>query len=141
PSVFAGVLFLTLLASKGRYFKARRVPPWHSATIGVEGNASYTAFGFTNLLRHVLANVLGSVRERERIYPEREHGEQQLAHTIRYETRVTEPVQAFVYRPAAAAIFATVRFVKHLQSGRLEAYVGYMLIVLLITLVLIASFW
>ncbi|NNN18636.1 MAG: NADH/ubiquinone/plastoquinone (complex I), partial [Acidimicrobiaceae bacterium] len=49
PSLFAGVLFLTLLASKGRYFKARRVPPWHSATIWVERNASYTAFGFTNL--------------------------------------------------------------------------------------------
>ena len=36
----------------------RRVPAWRSATIGVDGPDSYTAFGFANPTRRVLASVL-----------------------------------------------------------------------------------
>ena len=38
--------------------RVRRVPAWRSATIGVEGPDSYTAFGYANPTRRVLANVL-----------------------------------------------------------------------------------
>ena len=41
-----------------RLLRVRRVPAWRSATIGVEGADSYTAFGYANPTRRVLAGVL-----------------------------------------------------------------------------------
>ena len=41
----------------------RRVPAWRSATIGVDGPDSYTAFGFANPTRRVLAGVLHTQTE------------------------------------------------------------------------------
>ena len=38
--------------------RVRRVPAWRSATAGVEGADCYTAYGFANPTRRVLAGVL-----------------------------------------------------------------------------------
>ena len=55
------VLLVGLFAwavSERRMLHVRRVPAWRSATIGVDGPDSYTAFGFANPTRRVLASVL-----------------------------------------------------------------------------------
>ena len=52
------VLALALLVSRGRLTRVRRVPAWRSATAGVEGADCYTATGFANPARRVLATVL-----------------------------------------------------------------------------------
>ena len=56
------MLLLTVLfawaVSGRRLLRVRRVPAWHSATIGVDGLDSYTAFGYANPTRRVLAGVL-----------------------------------------------------------------------------------
>ncbi len=59
PIGFAAVGAFAWLASGGRVFRLRRVPAWRSATAGVAGADSYTSFGYANVLRHVLGNVLG----------------------------------------------------------------------------------
>ena len=48
----------TWAVSGRRMLRVRRVPAWRSATIGVDGPDSYTAFGYANPTRRVLANVL-----------------------------------------------------------------------------------
>ena len=52
------MLLLTVLfawaVSGRRLLRVRRVPAWRSATIGVEGADSYTAFGYANPTRRVL---------------------------------------------------------------------------------------
>lgn len=139
PTLFLAVLFLAWQASGRRYFKVRRVPAWHSATTGTERNESYTAFGFANLLRHLLANVLGTVRERRIVHFDEKLEEAGIASEIRYETKVTEPIQSFIYMPIASAVLTTVMLVKRIQSGKLQNYVGYMFVTLLVALVLIAA--
>ncbi|MGI8449156.1 MAG: proton-conducting transporter membrane subunit, partial [Streptosporangiaceae bacterium] len=58
PGLLAVVVIVTRLMSGTRMTRVRRVPAWRSATAGVEGADSYTAYGFANPTRRVLAGVL-----------------------------------------------------------------------------------
>jgi hydrogenase-4 component B len=58
PLLFLVVVIFSLAVSGGRMVRVRRVAPWKSATAGVAGADSYTAFGFANPTRRVLAAVL-----------------------------------------------------------------------------------
>jgi formate hydrogenlyase subunit 3/multisubunit Na+/H+ antiporter MnhD subunit len=58
PALLAVVVTVTRLVSGRRMTQVRRVPAWRSATAGVEGADSYTAYGFANPTRRVLAGVL-----------------------------------------------------------------------------------
>lgn len=142
PVAWVGVLVMAVLASRGRFLRVRRVPAWHSATAGVAGPSSYSAFGFANLLRFVLANVLGTQRQRQ-VLPEagdRDDGGPggDGAH-IETRTTVVEPVERYLYRPLARAVLWTSMVARRLQSGRLNAYVGYMLVALLAALAITAA--
>lgn len=137
----------TLLASRGRFLSVRRVPPWRSATPGVHGEDSYTAFAYANPLRHVLANILGTQKEvttlTTQVEPsESDEGagltEEDESH-VTFSSSVAEPVESYLYRPALKAYLAVVATAKKLQSGRLEAYVAYMLVALVTLLVVAAS--
>jgi len=144
----AGVSAATVLASRGRFLSVRRVPPWRSATPGVHGEDSYTAFAYANPLRHVLANILGTQKELTRASASPELGaggapgteltEEDHSH-VSFSTSVAEPVESYLYRPGFKAYLAVVAAAKRLQSGRLEAYVGYMLVALVTLLVVAAS--
>ena len=58
PALVLLVGLSTWAVSGRRMLRVRRVPAWRSATIGVDGPDSYTAFGFANPTRRVLAGVL-----------------------------------------------------------------------------------
>ena len=58
PVMLLLVVLFTWAVSGRRLLRVRRVPAWRSATIGVEGADSYTAFGYANPTRRVLAGVL-----------------------------------------------------------------------------------
>ena len=58
PALLAIVVIITRLVSGTRMTRVRRVPAWRSATAGVEGADCYTAYGFANPTRRVLAGVL-----------------------------------------------------------------------------------
>ncbi|MHB8328014.1 MAG: proton-conducting transporter transmembrane domain-containing protein [Acidimicrobiales bacterium] len=139
PMAFASVFAGALILSKGRYLRVRRVPAWHSATSGVRGPSAYSAFGFTNPLRHVLGNVLGTRRE-IRITSSTDEGAPSREDThVETRTTVIEPVETYLYRPLRSAALDIARTVKLLQSGRLNAYVAYMLFALLAALALTAA--
>ncbi len=138
PLAFALVAAAAAVLSQGRYFRPRRVPAWRSATAGIAGPSSYSAFAFANPLRNVLANVLGTRREVELLERPEAHGEDVAAH-VEYRSRVIEPVETWIYEPARRAALATARLVRRLQSGRLDAYVGYMAITLVALLALVAA--
>jgi hydrogenase-4 component B len=137
PIIFSSVLGGALILSRGRYLRVRRVASWHSATSGVSGPSAYTAFGFANPLRHVLANVLGTTRTTSIVLIDDE-GEPASIH-VETQTRVVEPVETYLYRPLRATTLSVARLAKKLQSGRLNAYVAYMLVALLIALALTAA--
>ncbi|MGC9963742.1 MAG: proton-conducting transporter membrane subunit [Acidimicrobiales bacterium] len=141
PSGFVAVGLMAVVLSRGRFLRVRRVPAWRSASGGVSGPDRYTAFGFANSIRHVLANVLGSEHSSHSI-ERRTAGEGESAEDEPYiEVRsvVVEPVEDFLYRPAGALFLRLASAAKRLQSGRLDAYMAYMLVALLAVLAAVAA--
>ena len=144
PLMLILVVLFTWAVSGRRLLRVRRVPAWRSATIGVEGADSYTAFGYANPTRRVLAGVLDTRSEVRQIMmeengsddgagaPDRPDPEEtgQAAH-LQYASDVIEVVEAYLYRPAFRAFMSVVAVAKRLQSGRLDAYLAYMLIALI----------
>jgi formate hydrogenlyase subunit 3/multisubunit Na+/H+ antiporter MnhD subunit len=143
PAMLLLVVLFTWTVSGRRLIRVRRVPAWRSATIGVEGTDSYTAFGYANPTRRVLAGVLDTRSEVRQIMleengsddgtgvPDRPDPEEtgQAAH-LQYASDVIEVVEAYLYRPAFRMFMSVVVVAKRLQSGRLDAYLAYMLIAL-----------
>jgi len=133
PVMVALVALLALALSRGRLLRVRRVPAWRSATIGVEGADSYTAFGYANPTRRVLASVLHTRAGVEQLPTAGDGapaGNIAAAQQLRYVSDVVEVVETWLYRPAARFFAAVVAAARRLQSGRLDAYLLYMLIAL-----------
>ena len=133
PVMLALVTLLAFGLSGRRLLRVRRVPAWRSATIGVQGADSYTPFGYANPTRRVLASVLHPRATVQQLSPSGGDGadgyEEPVPH-LRYESDVVEVVESWLYRPAARAFGTVVAAAKRLQSGRLDAYLLYMLIAL-----------
>lgn len=144
PIGLAAVGGFALVVSRAGLLRARRVPAWRSASPGVSGPSGYSPFGYANPLRHVLANVLGSRRSAVATHGT-EASEQVEADAlpdhahVEIRTEVVEPVETYLYRPARAVWLWLARAATRLQSGRLDAYVGYMLVALLVLLALVAA--
>jgi formate hydrogenlyase subunit 3/multisubunit Na+/H+ antiporter MnhD subunit len=144
PVLLAFAAAVCVLFGRGRMLRVRRVPAWRSATGGVEGENQYKPFAFANPSRKVLANVLLTRAELRTV--ERRTGGMDddprpgagSAH-LGYSSDVVEAVEAFLYRPLLRPLRAVVRAAKRLQSGRLDAYVGYMLIALLAVLAVVLA--
>jgi hydrogenase-4 component B len=160
PALFILVTLAAWAISGRRLLRVRRVQPWLSATAGVSGRDSYTAFGFANPTRRVLAAALHTQEE------VREVGDQQPdsdleavsppgaeavlepgspdgvatpgAH-IWYRSDVIEVVEQYLYRPARRPFLRLVQLAKRLQSGRLDAYLAYMLIALIALLAVVTA--
>jgi NADH:ubiquinone oxidoreductase subunit 5 (subunit L)/multisubunit Na+/H+ antiporter MnhA subunit len=137
PAMLVIVILLTLGLSGRRMLRVRRVPAWRSATIGVEGADSYTAFGYANPTRRVLASVLHTRADVAELTPadNADNGPAESAGGsaphLRYVSDVGEVVESLLYRPAARLFAMVVTAAKRLQSGRLDAYLLYMLIALM----------
>ena len=144
PILLAAAVLLCLVFARGRMFAVRRVPEWRSATGGVAGENQYTPFAFTNPTRKVLANVLLTRSELRTV--ERQTGGQDDdprrdaagAH-LGYTSDVVEAVEQFLYRPLLRPLRTAVHVAKRLQSGRLDAYVAYMLIALVAVLAVVTA--
>ena len=133
PTAIVAVTLGALLLSRGGLFRVRRAPSWHSGAPETAEAAAYTAFGFANPLRHVLSNVLGTNRtvgtESSAV----------AAVGVTSRERVVEPVETYLYRPVARATLAIAGVVRRLQSGRLNAYVAYMLVAILALFAIIGA--
>jgi hydrogenase-4 component B len=152
PLMLLLVVALSWAVSGRRLLRVRRVPAWRSATIGVDGLDSYTAFGYANPTRRVLAGVLhtrAEVREVMLEDSDRDDGAgppdrgdaagRELAAHLRYASDVIEVVETYLYRPALRWFLAVVTVVKRLQSGRLDAYLLYMLIALIAVIAVVTA--
>lgn len=129
PAMALAVTVGALALSRGRLRRVRRVPAWRSATGGVVGEDRYTEFGYANPARRVLANVL---RTRTELEPAEEA-------QLRYSVDVVEVVEHYLYTPIRRPLAAVARAAKRLQSGRLEAYLTYMLLTLIAVIALVVA--
>ncbi|HUC25494.1 MAG TPA: proton-conducting transporter membrane subunit, partial [Streptosporangiaceae bacterium] len=120
PSLFAAVAILTWLASGSRLLRVRRVPAWRSATAGVSGHDSYTAFGFANPTRRVLGAVLHTRAVVTRLdMSGAEEGADVVATAphVEYSSDVIEVTEHYLYRPFRRPFALLVRQAQRLQSG------------------------
>jgi hydrogenase-4 component B len=143
PVMLTLVALLTFALSGRRMLRVRRVPAWRSATIGVDGADSYTASGYANPTRRVLASVLHTWSAVQDVEPgpdgaEAADSEDGGAH-LRYASDVVDVAEKWLYRPMAALFAVAVNTVKRLQSGRLDAYLLYMLIALVAVVAVVTA--
>ena len=156
PGLLAIVVIVTRLVSGTRMTRVRRVPAWRSATAGVEGADCYTAYGFANPTRRVLAaccipgpRSARSARSTERarlsqrvpgILSRRPHdGHTPAGAHLGYSSDVIEVVETYLYRPMVRPLKMLVRAAKRLQSGRLDAYLAYMLVALIALIAIVVA--
>ncbi|HWG73645.1 MAG TPA: proton-conducting transporter membrane subunit [Acidimicrobiales bacterium] len=138
PIGFLAVGAFTVALSRGRFLRVRRVPAWRSATTGVAGADSYSSFGYANVARHVLGNVLGTSRQTVTVEDVADTGTLEAGH-VEARSTVVEPVETYLYRPGRRVLLALANAAKRLQSGRLDAYVAYMLVALIVVLAVVAA--
>jgi len=134
PALFLIVALLAWALSGRGLIRVRRVPAWRSATAGVAGSSRYTAFGFANPTRRVLTAVLHTRTAVRPIAP----AQPDVAH-LGYESDVIEVTEEYLYRPLLRPFAMATRAVRRLQSGRLDAYLGYMLIALIAVLAVVTA--
>jgi hydrogenase-4 component B len=139
PVGLVTVALAAIALSRTGVLRIRRVPAWHSATAGVAGPDRYGAYAYANVLRHVLGNVLGSRREVVVVkgglpaegIPGPTH--------VEYQAIAVEPIEAYIYRPARTVALWAALWAKRLQSGRLDAYIAYMLVALVALLAVVVA--
>jgi hypothetical protein len=160
PAFAAGVLVLLTAASRGGAWRVRRTPAWRSASGGVSGTGQYTPFGFANPTRRVLSGVL---RTRVRTVPAGADGPggagpagasagvsagggggvgpvpAATAGALGWSSDVVDVIETYLYRSLLRPARAVVAAAKRLQSGRLDAYLTYMLVALVALLALVAA--
>jgi len=142
PALFLAVAIVAWLASGSRLLHVRRVPAWRSATAGVSGHDSYTAFGFANPTRRVLAAVLHTRAEVTRLDTANDEGSADAVPTaphVEFSSDVIEVTEQYLYRPFQRPFALLVRQAQRLQSGRLDAYLAYMLIALIAVLAVVTG--
>jgi hydrogenase-4 component B len=152
PLMLLAVVAFAWAVSGRRLLRVRRVPAWRSATMGVDGLDSYTAFGYANPTRRVLAGLLHTRAEVREVMLERderdpgtgppdpdEEAEREQAVHLRYASDVVEVVEAYLYRPALRSLLAVAAVARRLQSGRLDAYLLYMLITLIALIAVVTA--
>ncbi|MGH3421659.1 MAG: hypothetical protein ACRDOD_18950, partial [Streptosporangiaceae bacterium] len=96
---------------------------------------SYTAFGFANPTRRVLAAVLHTRAGTRPI----ERGPDGPDAHVGYRSDIIEIVEEYLYRPLRRPFRRLVRAAQRLQSGRLDAYLAYMLIALIAVLAVVTG--
>ncbi len=153
PAITAAIALVATLLSGTRLWRVRRVPAWSSASPGVDRGVGYTSFGWANPMRKVLANLLltrGQLREAERgdqlLAPDPHPAEPTIpgfspapSPALQYRVDIVEVVGRYLYQPVETALRTVVRVAKRLQSGRLDAYLVYMLIALVTVLAIVAA--
>lgn len=140
PLLTLAVLLFAWLVSGRRLLRVRRVPAWRSATAGVAGQDSYTAFGFANPTRRVLAAVLHTRAEVTRYGEGAGQGSAHAAAAhVGFSSDVVEVTEEYLYRPLRWPFQLLVSVAQRLQSGRLDAYLAYMLVALIAVLAAVTA--
>ncbi|MEU6284426.1 proton-conducting transporter membrane subunit [Streptomyces sp. NPDC047028] len=150
PLILIAVAAVLLLgASRGRALRVRRVPAWRSASGGVHGDDQYTPFGYAHPTRRILAAVLlthtrttpmaATTAPAHEPDPATEIRPTVTQAALGYSSDVVEVVETYVYRPLTRPLHMLVKAAKRLQSGRLDAYLAYMLIALVAVLALVTA--
>jgi formate hydrogenlyase subunit 3/multisubunit Na+/H+ antiporter MnhD subunit len=125
------LLAASIASGSDRRRKVRRAPVWVTGSGADLAAVQYRPSAYSNPMRVILRGPLGY---RSRLLPASESdGDTSWV----LSTQVVLVVDRFLYRPAAAVALTIAQRVRATQSGRLSAYLLYMLVSLLLALSLL----
>ena len=131
---YALLAVLTVRVTRGRSVRAspvRRAPVWVTGSAAELSAVQYRPSAYSNPMRVILRGPLGY---RTHLIPTGGHNEDGR---LTLDTRVVVAVDRFLYAPVARLALGIAERVRALQSGRLSAYLLYMLIALIAALALV----
>ncbi len=131
---YALLAILTVRATRGRSVRAspvRRAPVWVTGSGAELSAVQYRPSAYSNPMRVILRGPLGY---RTQLTPT---GGRIEAPRLTLDTRVVFWVSRFLYAPLTALALRIAERVRAFQSGRLSAYLLYMLIALIAALALV----
>jgi len=132
---YALIAFAIALAANGRR-GVRRAPVWITGSGAELSAVQYRPSAYSNPMRVILRGPLGYRTRLVRIAGENAAGES-AAPQFKLETSVVLAVDRFMYAPAAALALKIAGYLRASQSGRLSAYLLYMLVALIVALSLV----
>jgi hydrogenase-4 component B len=102
-------------------------------TCGIVPNPrmEYTATGFSKSIRMVFKNIVHSYDETL----VNRSSNQYYGRELSYHVRIQYVFVSLVYRPINEAIIKTATFMKNIQTGSVQLYVGYIMFVTVVVLI------
>lgn len=142
PLLCAVLIMFTCAVSGRRLFAVRRTATWGSGSPGADRRSGYTAFAFANPMRRILSTLLMSS---DTTTPTARHSNaidsaESAVGPLHRQASVTDVVERYTYRPAWTLVRRIARAAQRLQSGRLDAYLAYMLIAVL-AVISVVTIW
>ena len=129
----AGVVLPILFgAMLGGRLRRREAMTWACGLERLEPRMQYTATGFSKPIRLIFSSIYRATHE----IGISEDASPYFHPSIRYELRTESVFLRYLYEPLYRALTHSARFLRRLQTGRLQTYLAYIFITLVILLLL-----
>jgi hypothetical protein len=112
----------------------RREPVWVTGSAAPLPAVQYRPSAYSNPMRVILRGPLGY---RSRLLPSADHNVAGGRADYTLDTRVVLAVDQYLYRPLTKGALLVAAGIRRFQSGRLSAYLLYMLVALIVALSLV----
>ncbi len=135
--VFCGILAVVVsayLLLHVRPAKIHRAPIWDCGFEKINQRMQYNATSFSMPIRRIFG-FLFNIRERVRITSSSGHAA--FPRKLRYTLRIRDHFWLWIYKPIAVASFWIARQMGRLQQGRIQAYLIYSFLTIIVLLVLL----
>jgi hydrogenase-4 component B len=136
PPVLTGLLIsITVIPVVGGYFFAGRLRQraamtWACGLQKIDPRMQYTATGFSKPIRMIFSNIFRATHELDIS----EEASPYFRPTITYELKTESVFLKYLYEPAFRLIVSAARTVRRLQTGRIQSYLAYIFITLILLL-------
>jgi hydrogenase-4 component B len=135
PIVFFGILAIVIAAYLLLHVRPgtiKRVPVWDCGFEKIDQRMQYNATSFAMPIRRIFG-FLFHVKERVRISPRTVH--KAFPEKLYYSLHVRDRFWGWIYKPVIRASFWGARKVGRLQQGRIQAYLIYSFVTIIVLLV------
>lgn len=121
------VVFLRVIFGK----KIVRIgPSWDCGMPGLGPRMQYTATGHSKPLRRIFSFLYQPTRRVEL----EDEGHEMLRTAQRFESKITHPVDEWVYKPLTELVSDLSRKAKQIQTGHIQLYLSYIFVTLILLL-------
>ncbi|MFA5159789.1 MAG: hydrogenase 4 subunit B [Candidatus Omnitrophota bacterium] len=110
-------------------------PSWDCGMPGLEPRMQYTSTGYSKPLRRIFSFLYQPTRRVEL----EDEGHEMLRTAQRFESKITHPVDEWVYRPLANLVATFSKKAKQIQTGHIQLYLSYIFITLILLLLFLGG--